>query len=63
MSAACAPAAVPNIIIASKNLRIRELHRAGNETTWWRTKGVDAMGAARKLWIETHPVRTKAGAI
>jgi len=40
----------------------RELHRAGNEATWWRTKGVDAMGAARKLWIETHPVRALAKA-
>jgi hypothetical protein len=41
----------------------RELHRAGNEATWWRTKGVDAMGAAQKLWIETHPLRNLAGAI
>jgi hypothetical protein len=41
----------------------RELHRAGNEATWWSTKGVDAIGASRKLWTETHPVRTPAGAI
>ena len=41
----------------------RELHRAGNEAKWWRTKGVDAMGAARKLWIETHPVGASASAI
>jgi hypothetical protein len=40
----------------------RELHRAGNETSWWTTKGVDAMGVARKLWIETHPVRALAKA-
>jgi hypothetical protein len=38
----------------------RELHRAGNEATWWDSKGVDAMGAARKLWTETHPVRASA---
>jgi hypothetical protein len=36
---------------------------AGNEANWWRRKGVDAIGAARKLWIETHPVRNLAGAI
>jgi ERF superfamily len=41
----------------------RELHRAGNEASWWRTKGVDAMAAARRLWIETHPVNTSASAI
>ena len=41
----------------------RELHRAGNEAYWWTTKGVDAIGAARKLWIETHPLRNLAGAI
>jgi hypothetical protein len=41
----------------------RELHRAGNEARWWRTKGVDAIGAARKLWTETHPVRTSASAM
>jgi ERF superfamily len=38
----------------------RELHRAGNEANWWNTKGVDAIAAARKLWTETHPVRTSA---
>jgi hypothetical protein len=41
----------------------RELHRAGNEAYWWSTKGVDAIGAARKLWTETHPLRNLAGAI
>src|SRR3984957_1811374 len=30
----------------------RELHRAGNEAGWWRTMGVDAISAARKLWTE-----------
>jgi hypothetical protein len=38
----------------------RELHSAGNEANWWSTKGVDAVGASRKLWTETHPVRTSA---
>jgi hypothetical protein len=36
----------------------RELHRAGNEANWWSTKGVDAIG--RRLWMETHPVRTSS---
>jgi ERF superfamily len=40
----------------------RELHRAGNETSWWTTKGIDAIRAARKLWAETHPVRALASA-
>jgi ERF superfamily len=38
----------------------RELHRARNEANWWSTKGVDAVDASRKLWTETHPVRTSA---
>jgi hypothetical protein len=40
----------------------RELHRAGNEASWWATIGVDAIGIARKLWTETHPVRPSSGA-
>ena len=35
----------------------RELHRAGNEPQWWAARGIDALDAARKLWIETNPVR------
>jgi hypothetical protein len=41
----------------------RELHRAGNEANWWTARGIDAIGAARKLWTETHPVRVLASAI
>ncbi len=40
----------------------RELHRAGNEASWWGTRGVDAVAAARRLWTETHPVRTSSDA-
>jgi hypothetical protein len=40
----------------------RELHRAGNEASWWATTGVDAIGMARTLWAETHPVRPSSGA-
>lgn len=35
----------------------REVHRAGLEKKWWSTVGIDATAVARKLWIETHPLR------
>jgi ERF superfamily len=44
----------------------REVHRAGDEARWWTTTGVDAIGIARKLWIETHPIQisvSPAGAV
>ena len=45
-------------------LHHRELHRHGNEAQWWETVGVDAIGAARKLWIDTHPpLRTDGDAV
>ena len=34
----------------------REVHRSGDETSWWADAGVDGIGIARKLWTETHPV-------
>jgi hypothetical protein len=34
----------------------REVHRFGDEAAWWAHAGVDAIGIARKLWMETHPV-------
>jgi hypothetical protein len=40
----------------------RELHRAGDEARWWTTTGVDAIGIARKLWIETHPIQISVSA-
>lgn len=27
-----------------------EVHRTGNEYTWWQARGIDAMAAARSLW-------------
>jgi hypothetical protein len=33
----------------------RELHRHGDETAWWRKRGLDPAEAARALWLETHP--------
>jgi ERF superfamily len=35
----------------------REVHRAGNESQWWESAGVDALAMAHKLWTETRPLR------
>jgi ERF superfamily protein len=34
----------------------REVHRCGNEGSWWRKTGIDPLAAARSLWLETHPL-------
>ncbi len=34
----------------------REVHRCGNEGSWWRNNGIDSLAAARVLWLETHPL-------
>jgi hypothetical protein len=33
----------------------RELHRHGDEAAWWQKLGLDPTGAARTLWLKTHP--------
>ena len=33
----------------------RELHRAGNEVTWWKDRRIDPLEVARNLWEQTHP--------
>ena len=33
----------------------REVHRSGDEASWWSKAGIDPIGAARTLWAETHP--------
>jgi len=39
----------------------REIHRCGDEESWWRNTRIDALAAARALWLETHPLpRTEA---
>ena len=40
----------------------REVHRSGDEASWWSKAGIDPIGAARALWIETHPLRSVAEA-
>ena len=34
----------------------RELHRTGRESDWWAKAGLEPIGLARKLWLETHPL-------
>ena len=34
----------------------REIHRCGNEGSWWRNTKIDPLAAARALWLETHPL-------
>jgi ERF superfamily len=34
----------------------RELHRHGDEAVWWQKSGIDPNGAARALWLESHPL-------
>jgi hypothetical protein len=34
----------------------REIHRCGDEGSWWESTGIDPLAAARTLWRETHPL-------
>ena len=34
----------------------REVHRSGDEATWWDRQGIDPTPAARTLWLESHPL-------
>jgi hypothetical protein len=34
----------------------REVHRSGDEATWWKKTGIDPTLTARALWLETHPL-------
>jgi hypothetical protein len=34
----------------------REVHRCGDEATWWKRTGIDPSAAARVLWLKTHPL-------
>jgi hypothetical protein len=41
-------------------LHHRELHRRGNERTWWQTQGIDPLPIATSLWEKTHAVALTA---
>ena len=34
----------------------REVHRCGDETDWWDRVPIDPVIAARRIWLETHPL-------
>jgi hypothetical protein len=34
----------------------REVHRCGDEPTWWMNAAIDPTAAARALWLRTHPL-------
>jgi hypothetical protein len=34
----------------------REVHRCGEEGSWWLKTTIDPLAAARTLWLETHPL-------
>jgi ERF superfamily len=38
----------------------REVHRSGDEASWWSKARIDPIGAARLLWTDTHPLRSVA---
>src|SRR4029078_9002424 len=33
----------------------RQLHQTGNEVAWWKQFKIDALQAARDLWVQTPP--------
>src|SRR5215472_6784437 len=39
----------------------REVHRCGDEGEWWNKTGIDAVAAARALWLKSHPLPSKSG--
>jgi hypothetical protein len=40
----------------------REVHRSGDEASWWAKAAIDPIGAARTLWTVTHPLQSVAEA-
>ena len=40
----------------------REVHRRGDEASWWKKTGIDPTAAARVLWLKTHPLPITIGA-
>jgi hypothetical protein len=34
----------------------REVHRCGDEATWWSNAGIDPLAQARTLWLKTRPL-------
>jgi hypothetical protein len=34
----------------------REIHRCGDEGSWWQNTKIDPLATARTLWLQTHPL-------
>jgi hypothetical protein len=39
----------------------REVHRCGDEATWWKKTTIDPTVCARVLWLQSHPLPTTNG--
>jgi hypothetical protein len=39
----------------------REVHRCGDEATWWLKTGIEPRAAARVLWLKSHPLPSVIG--
>jgi hypothetical protein len=39
-------------------LHHRELHRRGDERTWWAIQGIDPLAIAANLWCKTRKIAT-----
>lgn len=40
----------------------REVHRHGDEPAWWQTMGLDPIGTAEALWLQSHPPAAQSNA-
>ena len=40
----------------------REVHRCGDEATWWEKIGLNPSASARVLWLKTHPLPSTSAA-
>jgi hypothetical protein len=41
-------------------LHHRDLHRRGNENSWWKERGIDPLPIAAKLWTTSHADRSNS---
>ena len=44
-------------------LHHRELHRRGNERTWWQSQGIDPLVIAADLWGRKHAIESAAAGL
>ena len=46
-------------VVALCRGRHRQAHRHGDERDWWGKAGIDPNVAARSLWLQSHPSRSR----